>query len=68
MINFDDVTKENINEHNPIWLQIPNHPYTVLIVGGSRYGKSISLSNLKSQQSDVYKICVYVKDPSEAKC
>ena len=26
MINFDDVTKENIKEHNPNWPQIPNHP------------------------------------------
>ena len=23
MINFDDVTKENINKHNPNWPQIP---------------------------------------------
>ena len=26
MINFDDVTKENIKEHNPDWPQIPDHP------------------------------------------
>ena len=26
MINFDDVTKENIKENNPNWLQIPNYP------------------------------------------
>ena len=23
MINFDDVTKENIKEHNPNWPQVP---------------------------------------------
>ena len=25
MINFDDVVKENIKEHNPDWPQIPDH-------------------------------------------
>ena len=27
MINFDDVVKENIKEHNSNWPQIPDHPY-----------------------------------------
>ena len=27
MINFDDVTKENIREHNPNWTKIPYHQY-----------------------------------------
>ena len=27
MINFNDVTKENITEHNPNWPQIPDHIY-----------------------------------------
>ena len=26
MITFDDLTKENIKENNPIWRQIPDHP------------------------------------------
>ena len=34
MINFDDVTKENIKEHNPNWPQIPDLPYRILIIGG----------------------------------
>ena len=34
MINYDDVTKENINEHNPNWFQISDHPYRILIIGG----------------------------------
>ena len=25
MINFDDVTKENIKQHNPSWPQIPDY-------------------------------------------
>ena len=48
MINFDDVTKENIKEHNPNWLQIPKHLYRILIIGGSRSGKIYSLFNLIS--------------------
>ena len=35
MINFDDVTKENIKEHNPNWPQMPDHPYKILVTGGS---------------------------------
>ena len=27
MVNFDDVTKENIKQYNPNWPQIPDHPY-----------------------------------------
>ena len=35
MINFHDVTRENIKEHNPSWSQIPEYPYKVLITSGS---------------------------------
>ena len=41
MINFDDVTKENIKEHNPNWPQILGHPYRILIIGGSGLEKQI---------------------------
>ena len=41
MINFGDVTKENIKEHNPNWLQTANHPSRILIIGGSRSGKQM---------------------------
>ena len=67
MINFDDVTKENIKEHNPNWPQIPDHPYRILIIGGSGSGKTNSLFNLISQQPDIDKIYLYNKDPYEAK-
>ena len=30
MINFDDVVKENIKQHNPNWPQIPDHRYKIL--------------------------------------
>ena len=35
MINFDEVKKEDIKEHNPNWPQFSDHPYIVLIIGGS---------------------------------
>ena len=45
MINFDNVTK-NMKAHNPNWPQIPDHPYRILIIGGSRSGKTNSFFNL----------------------
>ena len=40
MINCDDVTKENIEEHNSNWPQIPDRLYGILIIGGSGSGKN----------------------------
>ena len=34
MINFDNVTKENIKEHYPISPEIPDYPYRILTFGG----------------------------------
>ena len=56
MINFDDVTKENIKEHNPTWSQIPDNSYRILIIGGSGFGKINPLFNLINQQTDIDKI------------
>ena len=39
MIDFDDVTKENLKEHNPNWPQISHHPHRRLMIGGSVSGK-----------------------------
>ena len=39
MINYDDVPKENINKHYLNWLWIPDHPYRIFTVGGSRSRK-----------------------------
>ena len=46
VINFDDVTKENIKEHKPNWPQIPDHSYRILIIEGSGSGKTNSLFNI----------------------
>ena len=64
---MDDVVKENIKEHNPNWLQIPDHPYRILIIGGSGSEKTNSLFNSINQQPDIDKIYLYAKDPYETK-
>ena len=35
MINFDVITKENNGQHNLNSQNIPDHPYRMLIIGGS---------------------------------
>ena len=67
MIDFIDVTKENIKEHNPNWPQIPDHPYRILIIRGAGSGKTNSLFNLINWRPDIDKIYLYVKDPYEVK-
>ena len=67
MINFDDVTKEKIKEHNLKLLRIPDHLHRILIIGCSGSGKRNSLFNLINQEPDIDKIYLYTKDPYEAK-
>ena len=67
MINFDEYTNENIIEHNSKCPYIPDHPYRILIIGGSGSGKTNALLNLISNQPYIDKIYLYAKDPSEKK-
>ena len=67
MISFDDVTKQNIKEHNPNWPHFPDHPCRILIIEGSGSGKTNLLFNLINQQPDIEKSYLYAKDPYEAK-
>ena len=53
MINFDDYTNGNIVEHNSKWPYIPDHPYRILIIGGSVSGKTNALLNLINNQPDI---------------
>ena len=66
MINFDYVN-ENKTQHNLKWHYIPDHPYRMLIIGGSGSGKANALLNLINNQPDIDKIYLYAKDPYEAK-
>ena len=64
MINFDEVTDENITKENQHWLDILDHPFRILIIDGS--GKANALLNLINHQSDIDKTYLYDKDPYEA--
>ena len=69
MINYNDVTKENIKDHNANWPRIPDGPCRILLIGGSGSGKTDALLNLiyliKQQDDDncsaVDKICLQVE-------
>ena len=67
MINFDDYTNENKMQHNSNWPYNPDHPYRILIIGGSGSGKTNALLNLINNQPDIDKIYLYAKDPYKAK-
>ena len=67
MTNFDEYTNENKKEHSFNWTYIPDHPYRILIIGGSGTGKTNALLNLINNQQDIDKIYLYAKDPYEDK-
>ena len=67
MINFDEYTNENKTKHNLKWSYIPDHPYRILIAGGSGPGKTNTLLNLINNLSDTDKIYLHAKDPYQAK-
>ena len=66
MINFNEVTEKNAQEHNPCWSQISDHRYKMLIVvDGLRSGKSNPLLKLIAHQPDIDKFYMYAKYPSK---
>ena len=70
MINLDSITNENNKKHNEKWPYIPDHPYRILIIGGSGSGKTNTLLNLIKEQDyhNVFdKIYLYAIDLSEPK-
>ena len=72
MINFDSYVNgiafnNNKTKHNKNWPYIPDHPYTILIIGGSGSGKTNLYLNLIENQPDIDKIYLYAKDPYEWK-
>ena len=67
MFDFDYIKKEHVKEHNPNWLEIPVHPYKILIAGGCESGKTNPLLNMINHEPDIDKIYLYDKNPYEAK-
>ena len=67
MINFDEYTNGDRVNHNPNYPYIPDHPYRILIIGGSGSGKINALLNLINNKPDIDKIYLYAKDPYEDK-
>ena len=64
MKNYDESVKLN---HNPNWPYIPDHPYRILIFGGSGTGKTNLLFNLiKHQRPDIDKF-IYISKTFESK-
>ena len=62
------MTTQMKTKHNSNWLYIPDHPYRILIIGGSGSAKKKNaLLNVINNQPDIDKIYLYAKDPYEAK-
>ena len=63
--NFDQSVEIN---HNPNWPYISEHSYRILIIGGSRSGRTDVILNLiKHHRPNIDKIYLYIKDPVESK-
>ena len=67
MFNLYDITKKNNKSHNEKWPFIPDHPYRILVIGGSGSGKANTLLNLIKEQDDIDKTYLYAKDLTEPK-
>ena len=44
------ILQRKTKEHNPNWPQISDHPYKILITGGSGSGKTNALLNLVNHE------------------
>ena len=67
MINLDSITNKNNKKHSESWPYVPDHPHRIIIIGGSRSGKTNALINLINEQNDIDKIYLYVSNLSEPK-
>ena len=52
MFNLDDITNENNEDLDKKWPYISDHPFKMLIIGGSWSGKTNALLNLIKEQDD----------------
>ena len=46
MINFDEITRENTEEHSPHWPQIPDHPYRIFDFRQAKTIRSPGVNNM----------------------
>ena len=67
MFHFDYIIKKDIKKHNLNWPKIPDHPYWILITGGSGSGKTNALLSLINNEPDIHKIYLYAKDQYKGK-
>ena len=67
MKNIDNYVNEKKIEHNKKWPYIPDHPYRIIIIGGSGSGKTNELINLINEQNNIDKIYLYARDLGEPK-
>ena len=67
MINLDSITNEHNKKHNKKWSYILDHPYRILIIGGSGSGKTIILLNLINEQNYIDKVYLYARDLNKPK-
>ena len=60
MINYDYITKENLEEHDPNWPQVFDHPYSILIIRGWRWkNKMVKMVILLIKS--IYKLRIQMK-------
>ena len=70
MINLDSITIESNKEHNEKRPYIPDHPYRIMIIGGSGSGKtSALLKSIKEQDKHdvidkIYLCAKYLSEPT----
>ena len=62
MIVLSSIINESNNKrHNEKWPYIPDHPYRILIIGGSGSGKTNALLNLINEQMILTKF-IYMQE------
>ena len=67
MINLDSINSKINKKYNEKWPYIPDHPYRIIIIGGSGSGETNALINLIDEQNHIDKIYLYARDLSEPK-